>query len=184
MQCLSLLGGPIFPIVGCILLLPPLGVIVDDQSQADAEVRKLLDAGVKAYNDHDAKAWSMIFHHDAEYTNVIGWTLHGRDDIETYFGHLFAKERHPKLPSFQNAVVKPDGEPSIRFRRPGVAIVRFRWTITGGIGTDNKEMPKREMLMSTVITKENGVWGIASYHNMDRRLEQPKEIPPEILQKP
>src|SRR5262249_13314428 len=124
------------------------------------------------------------FHPDADLTNVVGWTFHGRNEIEAYFQRLFAKDRHPKLPSFREAVVTADGEPQIRFRRPDVATVHFNWTITGAIGVDGKEAPKREMLMKAVVTKENGVWGIASYHNMDRRPGQPKEIPAELLTKP
>jgi uncharacterized protein (TIGR02246 family) len=159
-------------------------VQAEDNSKDKAAIRKLLEAGLKAYNDHDPKAWSMIFHPDGDFTNVIGWTLHGRGQIEAYFSHLFAKDRHPRLPSFKNAVVEADGEPKIRFRRPDVAIVRVHWTQSGAIGLDDKETPKRSMIMSLVVTKENGVWGIASYHNMDRRTDQPKEIPAEFLQKP
>ena len=76
-----------------------------------------------------------------------------------------------------------DDDPTIRFRRPVVAIVRIYWTQSGAIGLDDKETVKRSMIMSLVVTKENGVWGIASYHNMDRRTDQPKEIPAELLQK-
>jgi uncharacterized protein (TIGR02246 family) len=155
-----------------------------DNSEDEKAIRKLLDAGLKAYNEHDAKAWSMIFHSDADLTNVIGWTLHGRGQIETYFQRLFAKERHPKLPSFSQAVVKMDGEPKIRFRRPDVGTVHLRWIMTGAIGPDEKEIPKREMFMTVLLTKESGVWGVANYHNVDRRTDQPKEIPAELLKKP
>jgi uncharacterized protein (TIGR02246 family) len=177
------------PAFGCLGIIAASALAVSfaqggNNPEDEAAIRKLLEAGLKAYNQHDARAWSMIFHSDADLTNVIGWTLHGREEIETYFQRLFAKERHPKLPSFSQALVEADGEPKIRFHRPDVATVHLRWTMTGAIGPDDKAMPKREMVVTLVATKENGVWGIASYHNVDRRTDQPKEIPAELLKRP
>jgi len=171
----------VFAIVIPLVLLRPAWAAEKEGSAEDrAAIQKLLEAALKAYNDHDARAWSMIFHPDAELTNVIGWTFHGRQEIEPYFQRLFAPQRHPKLPSFQKAVVKPDGAPQIRFLRPDVASVRYAWTQTGATGLKDEVLPPRSMLVTLHVTKENGVWGIASYHNMDLRAGQPREAPAEL----
>ncbi len=171
---------PMFAIVILLILLQPAWAEKEDAAEDGAAIQKLLDTALKAYNAHDARAWSMVFHPDGELTNVIGWTFHGRQEIEPYFRRLFAPQRHPKLPSFQKAVVKPDGAPQIRFLRPDVASVRYAWTQSGATGLKDEALPPRGMLLTLQVTKEKGVWGIASYHNMDLRPGQPREAPAEL----
>src|SRR5262245_26231053 len=98
MQSFSLVRGSILPLVTVALMCSVLEARADVRAEDETAIHKLLESGLKAYNNHDSKAWSMIFHPDADFTNVIGWTLHGRDQIENYFERLFAKDRHPKLP--------------------------------------------------------------------------------------
>ena len=84
-------------------------------------IRKMVDDGIKAFNDHDVKALAKTFHPDADFANVIGMTAHGRDQIEAFHKPLLADKQQPGMAWFGKAALKSDGNPAIRFLRPDVA---------------------------------------------------------------
>jgi uncharacterized protein (TIGR02246 family) len=162
---------------------PLLWFVADAQSQEkgnaqdEAGIRKVVDNLITAFNSHDVKALVSSFHTDAEFTNVIGMTAHGRMEIEAFHKPLFAANRPQGIPWFGNAVLKKDGEPVIRFLRPDVASADHRWIMTGVVLPDGKEAPERKGLAIPVLTKENGNWAIASFHNLEIDPAIPMDTP-------
>lgn len=167
-----------------VLPLPAPGAETPGRAKDEEAIRRQLAVAIKAFNDHDAKAWSEMLHPGSDFTNVVGWTFHGREEVDAYHQRLFAKQRDPRLPSLEKAVMEVDGQPRLRFVRPDVATVDQRWYITGEIGVDGKESPKRTGMMMLLMTKEKGTWAVASFHNMELRtvpgMDIPKDPPPEF----
>jgi len=147
------------------------------KAQDEASVRKVVDNLITAFNSHDVKALVQSFHGDADFTNVIGMTAHGRHEIEAFHKPLFAANRPQGMPWFGNAALKMDGEPIIRFLRADVATADHRWIMTGVVLPDGKVGPERRGLAIPVMTKENGTWAIVSFHNLEIDASIPTNTP-------
>ena len=122
-------------------------------------IRKVLADFVEAWNKHDAKAFSMVFAEDADFTNVRGMSAHGRTEVEEFhasrFGTTF-KNSHQKMPAIK-----------IRFIRPDVAAVDAWWEMTGAKTQEGQDIPLRKGLLNFVMTKKGVQWFIAVMHNMN-----------------
>ena len=122
-------------------------------------IRRVLADFVAAWNKHDAKAFSMVFAEDADFTNVRGMNAHGRTEVEKFHAPRFAtnlKNSHQKMTQIE-----------IRFIRPDVAAVDAWWEMTGAKTADGQDIPLRKGLLNFVITKEGGRWFITVMHNMN-----------------
>ena len=122
-------------------------------------IRKVLADFEEAWNKHDAKAFSMVFAEDADFTNVRGMSAHGRAEVEKFHAPLFAtrfKDTNQKMTKTK-----------IRFIKPEVAAVDAWWEMTGAKGPDGQEIPLRKGLLNLIMTKEGDKWLIMVMHNMD-----------------
>jgi uncharacterized protein (TIGR02246 family) len=122
-------------------------------------IRKVLADFTGAWNSHDAKAFSMDFAEDADFTNVRGVSAQGRTEIEKFHAPRFAtifKDTHLTITDIK-----------IRFIKPDVAEVDARWEMTGSKTPDGKEVPLRKGLLDFVMTGEGGAWSITVMHNTD-----------------
>lgn len=135
------------------------------QSGDEESVRKLIAAMGEAFAKLDAHAFSMVFHEDADFTNVWGMTAHGRKAIEEFHRPLLEGDGAGPIPSFKHAETKVL-DTKIRFLRPDVASVDATWSQTGAV-QNGKEMGPRKGLLMLIATKEQSGWGIAVMHNMD-----------------
>jgi uncharacterized protein (TIGR02246 family) len=129
------------------------------ESQEEKGVRTALASFVEAWNKHDAKAFSMVFAEDADFTNVGGLSAHGRAEVEEFHAPRFAttfKESHQRITETKIGFVKLD-----------VAAVDARWEMTGARNPEGQEIPLRKGLLSFVMTKEGGKWFITVMHNMN-----------------
>lgn len=125
----------------------------------EEEIRKVLADFVEAWNKHDAKAFSMVFAEDADFTNVRGTSASGRAEIEKFHASLFAtrfKDTNQKMTKTK-----------IRFIRPDVAAVDAWWEMTGAKGPEGQDVPLRKGLLNFVMTKAGDKWRITVMHNMD-----------------
>lgn len=135
-----------------------------DTAQDEEMIRKVLSDFLDAWNKHDAKAFSMVFADDADFTNVRGKSAHGRVEVEKFHAPLFAsrfKDTHQKMT-----------ETKIRFIRPDVASVDARWEMTGAKGPEGQDIPLRKGLLNFVMTKEGDKWLITVMHNTDLSSSQ------------
>jgi uncharacterized protein (TIGR02246 family) len=122
-------------------------------------IKEALRDFADTWNRHDAKAFSMAFADDADFTNVIGMSAHGRAEIEKFHAPMFAtrfKDTHLKITDVK-----------IRFITPEVAAVDEWWEMTGAKGQDGREISLRKGLVNLVMTRSNGRWPITVMHNMD-----------------
>lgn len=125
----------------------------------EEDIRKVLGDFVEAWNKHDAKAFSMVFVEDADFTNVAGVSAHGRAEVEKFHALRFAttfKDTHQKITEIK-----------IRFIKPEVAAVDARWEMTGAKNRDGENIPLRKGLLSFVMTEQGGKWFITVMHNMN-----------------
>ena len=113
-----------------------------ESSPRDEEaVRTALADFVGAWNKHDAKAFSMVFAEDADFTNVRGMSAHGRAEVEKFHAPRFAttfKDSHQKIT-----------ETKIRFIKPDVAAVDARWEMTGAKTAEGQDIPLRKGLLNS-----------------------------------
>ncbi len=66
---------------------------------------------IEAWNKHDAKAFSMVFAGDADFTNVAGVSAHGRAEVEKFHAPRFAttfRDTHQKIAETKIRFIKPD----------------------------------------------------------------------------
>jgi len=122
-------------------------------------IKKVLADQVEAWNRRDAKAFSMAFAEDADFTNVVGASAHGRAEVEKFHSPMFAT-------IFKDSNLKMT-KTKIRFIKPDVAAVDAWWEMTGAKTREGKEIPLRKGLLNFVMTKEGGRWFITVMHNMD-----------------
>ena len=141
------------------------GKVVRNSHDRDAEViKKVLADFIEAWNKHDAKAFSMVFAEDADFTNVRGTSAHERMEVEKFHAPMFAtrfKDTNQKIT-----------DTKIRFIKPDVAAVDARWEMTGAKNQEGQDIPLRKGLLNFVLTKENDKWFITVMHNMDLTAAQ------------
>ncbi|MGH9680774.1 MAG: YybH family protein, partial [Candidatus Acidiferrales bacterium] len=72
-------------------LLPAAVHAQSESTEAEtAQIHKVIDGFVDAFNRHDAHGWAMPFLEDGDFMNVTGLTRHGRAEVEERFKGLFA----------------------------------------------------------------------------------------------
>lgn len=128
------------------------------QTADEMAVKSLVDSFNAAFNAHDTKAFAATFAQDADFTNWVGQSAHGRADIETIHVPIFTIV-------YKNGIQKIT-DTQIRFIRPDVATVDVRTDVTGGKTFDGKDVSPIKFLMNWTATKEqDGHWLIKVMHN-------------------
>jgi len=135
-----------------------LGAPALAQTQSDeSDIRKTAAAFVEAFNRHDAVAFAETFAKDADFTNALGETATGRENIarfnEPVFKRFFSEAR------FTHSVR------SIRFLAPEIAVVEVDWEIVKSKGLQGQLVPLRTGRIDWVMTEEGGRWLIKVMHN-------------------
>jgi uncharacterized protein (TIGR02246 family) len=99
----------------------------------------------------------MAFAEDADFTNVVGMSAHGRTEIERFHAPMFAtrfKDTHLTITDSKSRFITSD-------------IAAVDWEMTGAKGPDGQKIPLRKGLLNFVMTRSNGQWLITVIHNMD-----------------
>lgn len=122
-------------------------------------IQKVLNGFTGGWNMHDAKIFSQIFTEDADFTNVMGMTRHGRTGIEEIHASGFEG-----IWAFSTLTIT---RTKIRFIKPDVAAVDAWWELIGSKKQDGSDGPARNGLLNLVMTKEKDSWLISVMHNMD-----------------
>jgi uncharacterized protein (TIGR02246 family) len=121
-----------------------------DKARPDDEkaIQQVVDAFVKAYNDHNAKTIATLFTEDGVTANEEGTVSKGREAIETTFANIF--QEHPKT-RIENLIE------SIRFVGPAEAIENGVTTTTL-----DKDSPAEKNRYRVVHVKRDGKWQMGS----------------------
>ena len=120
----------------------------------EASIRQIVQQVQDGWNAHDGKAFAAPFATDADYVVVNGMTIKGREAIEKGHTAIFTtiyKESH------NVGTVK-----GIRFLRPDVALAHVEWNLEFTAGGETR---KGHAMNTMVMTKEDGKWSIAAFHN-------------------
>lgn len=117
-----------------------------------------------AFNTHDAKALAALFAPDGEFTNVVGASAKGRKAIEEFHAPMF--EGKPGFFSFKNSTLKNE-VPKISVIKADIASVDIFWSMDKCFLPDGSESKNRRGLITLLMVKENGKWGIAVMHNAE-----------------
>jgi uncharacterized protein (TIGR02246 family) len=129
-------------------------------SDADsAAIKQVVADFLDGFNHHDAHAWAMPFTEDGDFTNVTGLTRHGRKEVEERFTMLF---NGPLKTAHRTATVR-----HIRFVKPDVAAVDAEWELVGSRAADGSENPVRKGIFTWVMTKQDGRWMFADFHESE-----------------
>ena len=126
---------------------------------SEKQIKQVLSSFIEAWNRHDAKAFSMVFAEDADFTNVGGKSAHGRAEVEKFHASKFTtnlKDTHQTIT-----------DTKIRFITPDVAAVDARWEMTGAKSLDGQDVPLRKGLLNFIMTQSAGDWLITVMHNMN-----------------
>lgn len=121
-----------------------------DENAIKQLVRQLQDG----WNAHDGKAFAAPFAADADYVIVNGIKIKGHEEIEKGHTEIFTTIYKG---SHNVGTLK-----SIRFLRPDVAVAHVEWNLEYSMGAERK---KTRAMNSLVVTKDNGKWSIAAFHN-------------------
>lgn len=125
----------------------------------EIDIRDALRGFAEAWNRHDAEAFSMAFAEDADFTNVLGLSAHGRTKIAQFHAPIFAT-------MFKDSALKID-DIKVRFLKPDVAAVDEWWEMRGARDRNGREISLRKGLLNLVMTKQGARWVISVMHNMD-----------------
>lgn len=134
-------------------------------SQADsAAIKMLFDEFNNAFNNHDAHAVAMLFTDNADFITVQGAKSQGRAAIEEHLAPLFAG----RLKTVHRDVTSPD----ILLLRPDVATIDSNYETTGIAGPNGTPAPATKGLYDWIVTKQNGHWLIAVWHESNLPVPQ------------
>jgi uncharacterized protein (TIGR02246 family) len=113
----------------------------------------------EGFNRHDAHALGSLFADGADFTNLRGYSRHGRQEIEPFFGTLFTGILKNAQPT--------DSVRSLRFLSPETAAVDTDCVITGSKALDGSDNPPRKGLLELITTRQNGHWFVAVFDEQD-----------------
>jgi uncharacterized protein (TIGR02246 family) len=133
--------------------------MTNGMSKEKEAIQRTLSNFEEAWNNHDVKAFSLVFAHDADFTNVFGQTSQGRSAIEQFHAPMFST-------MFKDSRLAL-AESNIRFIKPDVAAVDVMWEMTGATDPSGDPWPERKGLINLIMTNENEDWIILVMHNMD-----------------
>jgi uncharacterized protein (TIGR02246 family) len=129
----------------------------------EAEIRAIVEEQVTAWNAGDAVAFSKRFAENGSFTNIRG---------TVFYGHQAFEDRHREIFSgFFKGSKLTMSITRIRFVRPDVAIVDLATELANLSGAPPGVRPNAAGRILTrlqqVFVKDNGVWRVESYHNVD-----------------
>jgi uncharacterized protein (TIGR02246 family) len=146
------------------VLLPSAatGVAQTNSKDDEAQIKAIVQSENDAWNRGDAKAFGAHYAEDGSFTNVIGQQLYGRqafiDQHATIFSTIYKGSHNSLLVG------------KIKFLRPDVAVVDIDGTLSGATrlppGLKAHEDGSLHVKLQEVMTKENGSWWIAAFHNV------------------
>ena len=134
-------------------------------------VRKAVEGFATAWNHHDMDAFGQLFAPDADFVNVTGVLMKGREGIQMH--HAWSHGAIPKTTQvpgtlaanygiFKNSTMKFDAV-DVRFLRGDVALAHVKWKLLGDTRTS---IPRRGVFLF-VLTRGKGGWQIASAQNTE-----------------
>lgn len=153
------LGKTVFALVLLAVAVPAVHAQSAPKEADSAAIKMLLSKFTDGFNGHDAAAVGALFADNADFTNLRGASLHGREKIQANFVTLFR--------TILKDAKRTDSPRDIRLLTPTLAAIDSDATIDGSLAPDGKPNPLRKGLMSWIVTKQGGAWHILIFHEQD-----------------
>jgi uncharacterized protein (TIGR02246 family) len=123
-------------------------------------VASLVEEVEQAWNTHDMRRFADCFAADADFVNVLGQWLQGREEIERTHTRVHETIFADSRMELQLASVRDVG--------PGIQVAHVKWRMTGhAVGGPQRTMEPRTGLFSWVLRQREGTQEIVSSHNTD-----------------
>jgi uncharacterized protein (TIGR02246 family) len=121
-------------------------------------VQKTIEAFRIALEGGHARTFADLFAVEADFTNVVDQSVHGRENI--YHHHVSVFRNRP--PTRKVHVLSH----AVRFLKPDVATVEIRWDNKHSMAPDGTTLPDRDGVWVSTMTKENGRWYFTVVRNV------------------
>ena len=132
------------------------------ESATEALVSATVTRWVDGWNAHDVQALGELLTTDVDFVLVSGTLVRGRPDFIRIHAEQFAGR-------YRNSVFHKDGQADIAFIHPDVAIVHWRWSISGVNNTDGSPAQTYHGIFTWVVVGSDGTWAIrAAQNTIDR----------------
>lgn len=115
---------------------------------------EVADGFARAWNRHDMEELGNLFHDDADFVNVVGVKLTGRDSIKSHHGIVHAGP-------FAHSTVRVTVDDA-REIVPGVIVAHVHSQLEGDARAPGQT---RHTLMTLVIEQRAARWKIVAAHN-------------------
>jgi uncharacterized protein (TIGR02246 family) len=125
----------------------------------NSEVDELLRRMMQFWEHHDMDGFGALFSGDADFVNIFGDWLKGRDAIAR--DHA---ERHQTMFRTSRLAIEP---PTVRALRQDIALVHWRWTMHDVRGPDGNVLGNKTGLMLQVMERGSEGWRIVASHNTE-----------------
>ena len=145
-------------------MMPILLVTVSSPATTAADgndPRAVVDGFVRAWNAHDMKALAALFTEDADFVNVAGMWWKGRAMIQTMHERTHAARFKGTTLVETNTTVRTLG--------PDVAVLHFKWELSGELDQDGKRAITRHGIMQIVAVKQADGWRILAAQNTNAK---------------
>jgi len=126
---------------------------------AMADALSVINEMTVRWNAKDAAGFAELFSADADFTDVLGQTAHGRQEIEAQHRFPFTRTLRAATLSVDRIEARPLGS--------DVVVALVPWAATGNLGPDDAPLPERAGKMHVVLQRTGGAWLIASVLNQD-----------------
>jgi uncharacterized protein (TIGR02246 family) len=125
---------------------------------AAAGAQRDITAWVDGWNQHDARALGDILSPHVNFVLVNGIWLRGRDEFVRVHATQFAGRYHA-------SVFAIDGTPTVTSIGVDVAVVQWRWTISGVHNEDGTPAPLYRGVFTWVLSGANDRWQVEAAQN-------------------
>lgn len=144
------------------LLSSSHAALAQNPSADEAQIRSIVQSEGDAWNRGDAEAFAAHYAENGDFTNVIGQQLYGRKAFVAQHAMIFSTIYKGSHNVFSVS--------KITFLRPDVALVDIDGTLSGATrmppGLKANDDGTIRVKLLEVMTRENGTWWIAAFHNV------------------
>ena len=128
------------------------------QSADEAAIKRIEQIWDDHWNRHDPKGMAAVLAEDADFVNVNGEWFKGRSAFQALMTRAHAMQ-------FKDST-RTTLATTVKFLTPEIAVVHSTWRISGDRRADGSLLPQpREGVMTRVVVKRNGTWGVVAAHN-------------------
>lgn len=116
-----------------------------------------MDGFVRAHNAHDMEAFGRLLAEDADWISVAGIRMKSRVKIQ-------AEHEEAHATFFKTTTLAETGT-DVRLLRPDIAVIHFKWELTGQRDREGKARDPRRGIITIVAMNQAGGWRIVAGQN-------------------